>query len=116
MRKFFCLFLLLSFCTSFIRYENESSWIRINWLGYKPHSMMVAIWCSKDTASLKNFQLVDAATSKIVYTASAGKAFENYGPFAQIYRLNFSSFTKPGRYYLQTNNTKSPEFNIGNDV
>src|SRR6476620_1620329 len=110
MRKLFFLFLLLLFCTSFIPYQNETSWIRINWLGYKPKSIKIAVWCSKDTTSVKIFQLVDAATGKIAYTASAGNAFGNYGPFVQIYRLNFSSFTKSGRYYLQAGITKSPEF------
>ena len=42
--------------------------------------------------------------------------FGIYGPFKQTYRLNFSSFTKPGRYYLQAGSAKSPEFIIGDDV
>src|SRR4051794_33260856 len=116
MKKLFFLFLLLPFCISFIPYENETSWIRINWLGYKPKGVKVAVLCSKDTGSVKNFQLVDAITKKIVYTASAGKTFGNYGPFAEIYRLNFSSCTKQGRYYLQVKNIRSPEFKIADNV
>src|SRR6478672_6205255 len=50
------------------------------------------------------------------FSDSAGRAFGSYGPFKQTYRLNFSSFTKPGRYYLQAGGVKSPEFTIGNDV
>ncbi|MGB5028854.1 MAG: glycoside hydrolase family 9 protein, partial [Chitinophagaceae bacterium] len=46
----------------------------------------------------------------------AGKAFGAYGPFKQTYRLNFSHFKKPGRYYLLAGNVKSPEFEIGDDV
>jgi len=116
MGKLFFLFLIIAFCTSFIPDENKTSWIRINWLGYKPKSIKVAVWCTKDTASLKTFQLVNAATNKIVYTGNAGNAFGSYGPFTQIFRLNFSSFTKPGSYYLQTGTTKSPEFTISDDV
>jgi endoglucanase len=116
MKKLFFLFFIVIFFTSFNNDENTNIWIRINWLGYKLKSTKIALWCSKDTASVKIFQLVDAVTNKIVYTTNAGKAFGIYGPFAQIYRLNFSSFTKPGRYYLQANNVKSPEFKIADNV
>ncbi len=94
----------------------QTSWIRINQLGYTPTGIKVAVWCTKTTIGLKSFQLVDAVSKKIVFTAAAGKAFGAYGPFRQTYRLNFSSFKTPGRYYLQTGTIRSPEFQIGNDV
>ena len=53
---------------------------------------------------------------KLFIPQNAGKAFGAYGPFKQTYRLNFSSFKKPGRYYLQAGGVKSPEFEIGEDV
>jgi peptidoglycan/xylan/chitin deacetylase (PgdA/CDA1 family) len=96
--------------------DETKSWIRINLLGYQPANVKVAVWCSKDSTAIKTFQLVDAATKKFVFTASAGKNFGAYGPFKQTYRLNFSSFKKPGRYYLQAGGVKSPEFEIGIDV
>jgi endoglucanase len=95
---------------------DEQSWIRINLLGYKPSNSKVAIWCSKEDKAIKTFQLVDAGTKKFVFTADAGKSFGAYGPFTQTYRLNFSSFKKPGRYYLQAGRVKSPEFEIGDEV
>src|SRR6478735_9061041 len=94
----------------------EPSWIRINLLGYKPSNTKVAIWCSKENAEIKSFQLVDSSSGKVVFTASAGKPFGAYGPFSQTYRLNFSSFKKPGTYYLQAGEAKSPAFEIGNNV
>ncbi|MEO8109037.1 MAG: glycoside hydrolase family 9 protein [Ginsengibacter sp.] len=114
MKKLFAFIISISL-VAFSR-NNEDAWIRINWLGYKPNGIKVAVWCSKEDISIKIFQLVDAATKKIVFTASAGKAFGTYGPFNETYRLNFSKFTKPGRYYLQAGNAKSPEFTIDNDV
>jgi hypothetical protein len=95
---------------------DTSSWIRINQLGYRLNSTKVAVWCSKENKPVKTFQLIDAATKRIAFNASAGKPFGIYGPFAQTYRLNFSSFKKPGKYYLQAGGAKSPEFEIGNDV
>ncbi|MFI5131410.1 MAG: glycoside hydrolase family 9 protein [Chitinophagales bacterium] len=113
MYRLLLLVLLLSFSG---KKENISAWIRINQLGYTPSGIKVAVWCSKASVSIKTFQLVDAKTKKFVYSDSAGKVFGSYGPFKQTYRLNFSSFKKPGRYYLQAGGVKSPEFTIGNDV
>jgi len=108
---------LLALCFfSFSNKDEESSWIRINLLGYQPNGTKVAVWCSKEDKAIKTFQLVDAATQKLVYSGSAGKAFGAYGPFTQTYRLNFSSFKNPGKYYLKAGNAQSPEFEIGEDV
>jgi endoglucanase len=96
--------------------EKGNSWIRINQLGYTPGGVKVAVWCSKDEKEISKWELVDAFSNKTVYSAKPGKAFDEYGPFKQTHRLNFSSFKKPGRYYLQAGGVKSPEFEIGDDV
>ena len=102
---------------TFILPDNPAthSWIRINVLGYPPEGIKVAVWCSKQNSSLSTFQLIDAQSGQVVYE-SAGKAFGSYGPFSQTYRLNFSSFTAPGRYYLKANDIQSPVFTIGKEV
>src|SRR5215203_4601567 len=94
----------------------NTSWIRINLLGYKPTNVKVAVWCSKENKPVKTFQIIDALTKKIAFNASAGKLFGAYGPFTETYRLNFSSFKKPGKYYLQAGGAKSPVFQIREDV
>jgi endoglucanase len=94
----------------------SESWIRINQLGYLPSSSKVAIWCSKDNELIKSWELIDAATKKIVASGSAGNAFGEYGPFKQTYRLNFSKYTVPGKYYLKAGDAQSPIFEIGKDV
>ena len=96
--------------------ENVSAWIRINQLGYTPNGIKVAVWCSRQELGISNWELVDAASKKIVYSSKPGKSFGVYGPFKQTHRLNFSSFKKPGKYYLQAGGIKSPEFEIGEDV
>ena len=115
MKRFFPVLIIF---LSFISHSQPqlNAWIRINQLGYVPNGIKVAVWCSKDQYSISNWQLVDAKTNKIVYEGNAGKAFGAYGPFSQTCRLDFSSFNKPGRYYLQAGDTRSPEFEIGNDV
>jgi len=96
--------------------NDQQAWIRINLLGYQPGGTKVAVWCSKENSTITRFQLVNAATKKVEYTGSAGKAFGRFGPFQQTFRLNFSVFKKPGTYYLKAGNTTSPEFRIGDDV
>ncbi len=92
------------------------SWIRINQLGYTPAGIKVAVWCSKTSQPLTGFELVDRSNGKKVYEGAAGKAFGAYGPFTQTYRLDFSSFRKPGRYVLKAGGAVSPEIRIGEDV
>lgn len=93
-----------------------TSWIRINQLGYLPDGIKVAVWSSKGDEGISNWELVEVASNKIVFTNNAGNYFGAYGPFKQTARLNFSSFNKPGRYYLKAGSTRSPEFEIGVDV
>jgi endoglucanase len=114
MRKW--LLLLLLPVLSFSEKKEPQSWIRINQLGYTPGAVKVAVWCSKEELTVSSWQLVDVSTKQIVFTGKAGKAFGAYGPFKQTHRFNFSSFKKPGRYYLQTGGASSPEFTIGDDV
>jgi len=113
MHRWLFIILLLGFTD---KKETTAAWIRINQLGYIPNGIKVATWCSKDSVQIKTFQLVDASTKKFVFTGTAGKPFGAYGPFKQTYRLNFTTFKKPGRYYLQAGGIKSPEFEISNDV
>lgn len=109
--------LLILFCLfSFSKKEEQNSWIGINYLGYKPNGVKVAVWCSKKNQSLKSFQLVDATNNKVVFSGKAGKAFGTYGPFVQTYRLNFSSFKKPGNYFLRVGEINSPRFTISENV
>src|SRR6478735_4240449 len=109
----FVCFLYL-FCSAITAQEN--SWIRINQLGYTTQGIKVAVWCSKQNNSLTSFELVDAVTQKTVYQYSAGKSFGAYGPFTETYRLDFSAFTKTGKYFLRTGKTQSPVFAINDDV
>ena len=101
---------------AFTQKQETRSWIRINQLGYTPGGVKVAVLGSKEQLAINNWQLVDAKTNAIVYSGKADKAFGAYGPFSQTYRLNFTAFTKTGRYYLQSGAAKSPEFEIGNNV
>ncbi len=92
------------------------AWIRVNQLGYVPGGSKVAVWAGKTNIMEPVFQLVDAQTSKPVYTAGIGKAYGSYGPFSNCYRLDFTLFKKPGSYYVACGAIRSPVFRIGDDI
>ncbi|MFM7358433.1 MAG: cellulase N-terminal Ig-like domain-containing protein [Sediminibacterium sp.] len=88
----------------------DSSWIRINQLGYTTRAIKQAVWCSKGTNIPLYFELVHALTGRVVYRGKASSGYGAYGPFSSTARLGFSSWRKPGKYYLQAGNSRSPVF------
>ncbi|MGV3505096.1 MAG: glycoside hydrolase family 9 protein [Adhaeribacter sp.] len=92
------------------------AWIRVNLLGYTPAGIKVAVWGGKGRERLRRFELVDAASGKVVYKGRASKPYGAYGPFAQSYRLDFSAFRQPGSYFLRAGTGQSPVFPIGQEV
>jgi len=106
-----CIFLELTL--QLMAQVKQDSWIRINQLGYSPKGIKVAVLGSKNAqAAVRNFELIDAKTSKVSLKKNAGKDFGKYGPFLSSYRLDFTEFNKPGTYFLQSGSTRSPEFTI----
>lgn len=115
MSKLSYLFILFFFL--FHKSFSQDSWIRINQLGYKPQGIKVAVWCTKgEKVGNKKWQLIEEKSGKAVFNATTEKSFGEYGPFAETVRLNFSSFSKPGKYFVKAGNTSSPVFEIGEDV
>ena len=116
MKKFILFSFLFIVLTSFNTQKPQSSWIRINQLGYSLQSPKVAVWASKSAEQIRNFRVIDSATNKVVFKARSGKAFGAYGPFKETYRLNFSALKTPGTYYIKAGKVKSPAFRISADV
>jgi endoglucanase len=112
--KTICIILFTAF--AFVATAQQSSWIRINQLGYPPNGVKVAVLASKLNLNNSSFELIDAKTSKSVYKNKSSEDFGAYGPFASTFRLDFTAFKKSGRYFLKVGDVKSPEFEIGNDV
>ncbi|MDQ4142012.1 MAG: cellulase, partial [Bacteroidota bacterium] len=118
-QKRFCFiicFLSIFLTASTTKKAEDQTWIRINQLGYLPEGIKVAVWCSKQNQEIREFELVSARNHKVVYRGTTGKAFGEYGPFTQTYRLSFSDFKKPGWFYLRVNQVRSPEFKINKNV
>ncbi|MBB5438286.1 peptidoglycan/xylan/chitin deacetylase (PgdA/CDA1 family) [Pedobacter sp. AK017] len=111
--------LFFSFC--FLLYtsqaaESSGAWIRINQLGYLPKGIKVAVWVGKQGTAAETFQVLEAKTSALVFRGKTSAAYGAYGPFNQSYRLNFSAFTKPGHYYIQCGEVRSPVFRLADNI
>ena len=108
--------IMLSFWLTSFGFAKENTWIRINNLGYLPHTVKVAVFGSKVYSEVDSFSLYDAATDTPVYTSEKVTAKGAYGPFITSYRLDFTDFTRTGRYYIAANGIKSPVFSINVNV
>jgi peptidoglycan/xylan/chitin deacetylase (PgdA/CDA1 family) len=86
--------------------------IRINFLGYTPGGLKVAVLGSKEKIVVQSFSLMNADSKEEIFTAPVGNDFGNYGPFTDTYRLDFSGFTQEGKYFIRVNDIVSPVFSI----
>ncbi|MBC9795945.1 glycoside hydrolase family 9 protein [Sinomicrobium weinanense] len=117
MKKVFPVIVLLFILCSGCSEKENKSWIRINQLGYLPHTVKAAVLGSKDeTLELHSFSLHDAKTGEPVYESDKVEAKGKYGPFKTSFRLDFSEFETEGEYYIEAGNARSPEFRIAPEV
>ncbi len=95
---------------------NAGEWIRINQLGYLPHSTKVAVFMSNDPAAVDEFELVDAFTGQVAYHSRQVRATAPLLHMKYTCRLNFSDFQQQGAYFIRVGNTTSPIFAINGAV
>lgn len=117
MKKYLFILTLVTL-SSFAKNPKESgiAVIRINQLGYLPESIKVAVFGSKTSMEVDSFSLHDASTGTEVFVSKEPVSKGAYGPFESSYRLHFSDFNTPGKYYIRANGVKSPVFRINEDV
>ena len=94
----------------------QSTWIRVNQLGYLPEDKKVAVLVSKATPQVSSFELCEELTNKVVFSSRSIQTFGEYAAFRSGCRLNFSSFNREGRYYVRAAGVRSPSFRIASEV
>ena len=109
---------LLVFSICFLSFNNKepNSFIRINLLGYQPTSIKVAVWTSFNNEVPVSFSLVDEHSGEEIFTSKKIKTFGAYGPFKETARMDFSEFTRAGRYFVRANGETSPIVIINDSV
>jgi len=96
--------------------SSASGVIRINQLGYLPHSVKVAVYLSDQKTEINSFQLVETLSGKVIFKGKAELADPMVWGQQSAYRLNFSSFQGNGGYCLKAGKVISPSFRISLDV
>lgn len=91
-------------------------WIRVNQLGYLPHSVKVAVYLSEDSTTITSFDVVDAFSGEVVCSMPTLQATGTYGRMHSTYRLDFSLVEQSGTYYLRAGRAVSPRFAINTHV
>ncbi len=115
--KYLSTFFTLQFSLFTFSLISQTSWIRINQLGYLPNDVKVAVLVSKETILPTSFKVCDALTGKTVFQTNKITPFGTYhSAFVSTFRLDFSDFKLQGSYYLELENLRSPNFRIGDNV
>lgn len=106
---------LILLCICMDAFSQQSQYIRINQLGYMPAAPKIAVLGSKGDLPTEDFALIDAKTSKVVFTGKV-KKYGAYGPFKTSARLDFTNFKSSGEYFLKCGGAVSPGFAISDTV
>ncbi|MDR2586025.1 MAG: glycoside hydrolase family 9 protein [Prevotellaceae bacterium] len=115
----------------------QTSWVRINQVGYLPKDVKVAVLISTDNVLpdfsfnrgygvppvlasamivTPDFSLINAKTGKAVFRGKGKTADAAYWGLRSAYRLDFSSVQAEGTYYIEVAGVRSPQFSIGANV
>ncbi len=106
------------------------NYISVNQIGYYPQLKKVAVFSDNSgdilhgssklslNKSSYEFELVDSASGKVVYTGTSGSKIADKDSADNVFKLDFSDYTTPGRYYLRIAGEKwrSFDFNIGDNI
>lgn len=98
--------------------RGRESQIVVNQVGYLPNRQKVAFLLAPDgetpLAASRQVELVDAASQKTVLAINTGKVQD--AASSNVTLIDFSSFRKPGKYYLKFTGIQSYPFEIGANI
>jgi len=98
MKKISILLLLLSI---FLISYAQTTWIRVNQVGYLQNDVKVAVWVSKEKKNVSSFEVIDVQSGKVVYSGNKIRNMGKQPAFESSARLDFSDFSMPGRYLIK---------------
>ena len=89
--------------------------VRLNQLGYRPGDVKRAVAFSAGLLG-DAFEVVDQASGQIVFEGPVRTLAGGWGRFDAHGELDFTALTRPGRYRLRIEETKSEPFQVGEAV
>lgn len=90
--------------------QSGQTFVRINQLGYRPHDPKLAVALS--TGPITGEFVVKNAAHSVVFRETVTPIDGSWGQFTTHAELDFSSLSKPGRYYVALGDIKSAQFEI----
>ena len=106
---------MLIFC-GFANLGAEEIFVRANQVGYSRADRKLGLVFSKELLP-DSFELIEAISGKTVFTGVALPVRDSsWGVFSNHATLNFSSWTKPGRYRLRVGSALCAPFVLGDQV
>lgn len=108
--------LLLLFISSLFWNVRAEVWIRINQMGYLPHSVKVAVLIANEEISVSGFQVCNALTNEVVFSGKAQLYNGSNWGMKVAARLDFTNLEKSGGYYIKSGKAVSPVFKISADA
>ncbi len=94
----------------------SDSWIRINQIGYLPHSVKRAVFISLEQREFSSFSIHQALTDELVFESKLIENKPKFYTFESSAILDFSDFKQSGVFYIKYGDTKSPKIYISDDV
>lgn len=113
--------IVMAFVASLCSVANAENVIRVNQVGYLEDDVKVAVMLMPKVIDCANFNDVSQFTITNIKTGETKnvdcvKVAEAWSPMEVALRIDFSSLTTPGEYYITALGTRSPNIKIGNDV
>ncbi len=68
------------------------------------------------TEDTYDFEICDAKSGFVVYKGTSGKKIEDADSGDTVYKLDFTSFTETGMFYIKVGDWRSFDFSIYNDI
>jgi len=87
-------------------------YIRVNQVGYLPHEVKRAVLLTNNELSRTEFSLVDCANKTIALSGPVRQKSPRCENFSFCYEIEFTDCHRPGSYYVQVRDSRSPEFSI----
>ncbi len=104
------------------------NFISVNQLGYYPDLKKIAVLADNKgdvfgqspsidlTEASYEFEVCDASTDEVKYKGTSGEAIKDDDSGDTVFKLDFTEFNSPGKYYIKVGEWRSFEFEINDNI
>lgn len=85
--------------------------IRVNQVGYQPSGPKIAMTFSRQRLP-HTFSIVESKSDQVVFDGALKPVEGKWAEFDQHAEIDFTAFTRPGRYVIRVGSSQSPRFDI----